>query len=132
MSIVVTGGVGFIGSHAAEASLARDLAVTAFGDLSSGQRENFAAVAGGGLSERHPFTRAMQHAEDYYCRHADLVISVLPNAIEHLAARGLTLDWYAVASNGVGAMTDRKSQVPPESHLAVLQNARAAGRFVVL
>lgn len=86
----------------------------------------------GGLSERHPFTRAMQHAEDYYCRHADLVISVLPNAIEHLAARGLTLDRYAVVSNGVGAMTDRKSQVPPESHLAVLRNARAAGRFVVL
>jgi hypothetical protein len=86
----------------------------------------------GGLSERHPFTRAMQHAEDYYCRHADLVISVLPNAIEHLAARGLTLDRYAVVSNGVGAMTDRKSQVPPESHLAVLQNARAAGRSVVL
>lgn len=44
MSIVVRGGAGFIGSHAAEASLARDLAVTAFGDLSSGQRENLAAV----------------------------------------------------------------------------------------
>jgi len=86
----------------------------------------------GGMSGRHPFIRAMQHAEDYYCQHADLVISVLPNAIEHLATRGLTPDRYAVVPNGVDVTADRESQVPPESHLTVLQNARAAGRFVVL
>lgn len=85
-----------------------------------------------GMSERHPFIRAMQHAEDYYCRHTDLVISVLPNAIEHLATRGLTPDRYAVVPNGVDAMAGRESQGPPESHLNVLQNARAAGRFVVI
>jgi nucleoside-diphosphate-sugar epimerase len=45
MSIVVTGGAGFIGSHAANALLAKGLVVTAFGDLSSGQRENLAAPA---------------------------------------------------------------------------------------
>ena len=86
----------------------------------------------GGLSEQHPFIRIMQHAEDYYCRHADLVISVLPNAIEHLAARGLTPDRYAVVPNGADVMAGRESQTPPESHLTVFQNARAAGRFVVL
>ena len=46
MSIVVTGGTGFISSYAADALLAKGLVVTAFGGLSSGQRENFAAAAG--------------------------------------------------------------------------------------
>ncbi len=86
----------------------------------------------GGLSERHPFIRIMRYAEDYYCRHADLVISVLPNAIEHLATRGLTPDRCAVVPNGVDVTAGRESQAPPESHLNVLREARAAGRFVVL
>jgi len=86
----------------------------------------------GELSERHPFIRVMQHAEDYYCQHADLVISVLPNAIEHLATRGLTSDRYVVVPNGVDSTAGLESQTPPESYLSVLQEARAAGRFVVL
>lgn len=44
-----------------------------------------------GLSQQHPFIRITQHAEDYYRRHADLVISVLPNEIERLATHGSTL-----------------------------------------
>jgi len=45
MSIVVTGGAGFIGSHAADALMAQGLVVTAFSDLSSGKGENLAAAA---------------------------------------------------------------------------------------
>jgi glycosyltransferase involved in cell wall biosynthesis len=86
----------------------------------------------GGLSGRHPFIRIMQYAEDYYCRHADLVVSVLPNAIEHLASRGLTPDRYAVVPNGVDVVPSHESQAAPESHSAVFRSARAAGRFVVL
>jgi glycosyltransferase involved in cell wall biosynthesis len=85
-----------------------------------------------GMSGRHPFIRIMQHAEDYYCRHADLVISVLPNAIEHLVTRGLTPDRYVVVPNGVDGVAGGESQAPPESHLNVLRDARAEGRLVVL
>ena len=86
----------------------------------------------GGMSAQHPFIRVMQCAEDYYCRHADLVISVLPNAIEHLVTRGLTPDRYVIVPNGVDLTAGRESEAPPESHLNVLREARAAGRFVVL
>lgn len=86
----------------------------------------------GGLSVRHPFIRIMQRAEDYYCRHADLVISVLPNAIEHLSARGLPPDRFTVVSNGVDSVGEHELQTPPERHLEVLRNARDAGRFVIL
>ena len=85
-----------------------------------------------GMSRRHPFIRVMQIAEDYYCRHADLVVSVLPNAIEHLAGHGLTPDRYAVVPNGIDVVVARETQTPPEGHLTVLQNARDAGRLVVL
>jgi len=86
----------------------------------------------GGMSPRHPFIRAMQHAEDYYCRHADLVISMLPNAIEHLASRGLTPDRYTVIPNGVDVRAGREPDALPEYHLSVLERAHAAGRSVVI
>jgi len=86
----------------------------------------------GGMSERHPFIKIMQHAEDYYCRHADLVISVLPNAIEHLATRGLALDRFVVIPNGVDVRAGREPDAPPEYHLSVLERAHAAGRSVVI
>jgi glycosyltransferase involved in cell wall biosynthesis len=84
------------------------------------------------MSDRHPFIRIMQRAEDYYCRRADLVVSVLPNAIEHLMTRGLPPDRYVVVPNGVDMTVDQELESPPEMHLNVLRGARAAGRFVVL
>jgi glycosyltransferase involved in cell wall biosynthesis len=86
----------------------------------------------GGMSTRHPFIRIMQHAEDFYCQHADLVVSVLPNAIEHLSTRGLTADRYTVIPNGIDAAAVGQSEAPPKTHLSVLQNANAARRFVVI
>ncbi len=85
----------------------------------------------GAMPRWHPFIRTMQCAEDYYCRHADLVVSVLPNAIEHLATRGLASERYAVVPNGVESAVGSESEAPPYSHLAVLKEAHAAGRFVV-
>jgi len=86
----------------------------------------------GGMSEQHPFIRIMQHAEDYYCQHADLVISVLPNAIEHLATRGLTPDRYVVVPNGADVTGGQVPPVPPDMHLGVLERAHASGRSVLI
>lgn len=44
-SVLVTGGAGFIGSHVADAYLARGWSVTVVDDLSSGRRENVPAAA---------------------------------------------------------------------------------------
>ncbi len=46
MRYLVTGGAGFIGSHIAEALLARGDAVVVVDDLSSGREENLAALSG--------------------------------------------------------------------------------------
>jgi len=46
MKVLITGGCGFIGSHLAEALLARDDAVTVVDDLSTGRFENVAHLVG--------------------------------------------------------------------------------------
>ncbi len=55
----------------------------------------------GGLSPRHPFIRLCQAAEDFACRRADAVVSMLPKVHEHLRARGLDLRKLHIVPNGV-------------------------------
>lgn len=55
----------------------------------------------GGYSTRHPFVRLTQWVEDFAYRKADLVVSALPNALEHMAGRGLSPDRFLWVSNGV-------------------------------
>jgi glycosyltransferase involved in cell wall biosynthesis len=86
----------------------------------------------GQMSRRHPFVWLLQRAEDYYCRRADLVISVLPNAIEHLSTRGLTSERYAVVPNGVDLTVSPHPDDVPAEHLSIFEKARAEGRVIVL
>lgn len=55
----------------------------------------------GGYSKRHPFILVMQMAEDYYCKHADKVISIIPLAKDYLIGRGLDGRKYFHVPNGV-------------------------------
>ncbi|HOX12346.1 MAG TPA: glycosyltransferase family 4 protein [Spirochaetia bacterium] len=55
----------------------------------------------GGYSQRHPFIRLTQWVEDFACRRADLVVSALPNALEHMSSRGLDPGRFLWVSNGV-------------------------------
>ena len=55
----------------------------------------------GGMSAQHPFIRLCQAAEDFACRHGDVVVSMLPKVQEHLRARGLDLRKLHIVPNGV-------------------------------
>jgi glycosyltransferase involved in cell wall biosynthesis len=55
----------------------------------------------GGMSKWHPFIMLMQCAEDYFCRHSDVVISILPKVREHLEKRGLAPRKLRVVQNGI-------------------------------
>lgn len=63
----------------------------------------------GGYSPRHPFIRATQRAEDRACRSATKVISILPDAIDHLKTRGLDSNRYRWIPNGV-SLTDQPGE----------------------
>ena len=50
----------------------------------------------GHMSKYHPFIWIMQRGEDYWCKNADTVISLLPEAYKHLVTRGMTMEKYIV------------------------------------
>ena len=55
----------------------------------------------GGLSPGHPMIRWMQVEEDFACRHADAVVSILPGTQGYLVGRGLKPEKWFHVSNGV-------------------------------
>lgn len=54
----------------------------------------------GGFSRWHPMIATMQWAEDYACRHADAVVSILPGTEPHLRERGLPAGKFTYVPNG--------------------------------
>jgi glycosyltransferase involved in cell wall biosynthesis len=86
-----------------------------------------------GMSARHPFIAVCQAAEDFACRRADVVVSMLPKVQDHLAAHGLDLSKLHIVPNGV--LTDEWDQAgePLAPELAqYIQRAHSEGRLVVV
>jgi len=78
----------------------------------------------------HPFIRAMQAAEDYGCRHADLVTAVPHNAEPYLQSRGLAVGRFLPIGNG--ALVDTVPPQPlPEQHAALLAHLRDSNAFIL-
>jgi glycosyltransferase involved in cell wall biosynthesis len=55
----------------------------------------------GNYSPHHPFIKMMQYAEDYYCKHSDTVVSMLPLAKDYLVGRGLDPQKFHYVPNGI-------------------------------
>lgn len=86
----------------------------------------------GGFSRHHPFIRLLQAAEDYACRHADTVVSILPKVREHLEARGMAPHKLHVIPNGADPSEWLAAPAAlPEALDALLAGLRAQGRAVV-
>jgi glycosyltransferase involved in cell wall biosynthesis len=87
----------------------------------------------GGYSPRHPYIRLLQHAEDWAYRHVDMVISLLPDARDHMVERGLDPDRFAHIPNGIPAAhfdTAPRGELPaPVADL--IDAERRRGRFLI-
>ena len=69
----------------------------------------------GNMSRWNPFIVWVQMAEDYACRNADRVISILPKTSEYLQSRGMLSKKFAHIPNGVDEQDWTKSEpLPPE------------------
>lgn len=55
----------------------------------------------GGFSSRHPYIAMLQHAENWAYRNADVVVSLLPDAQEHMVEHGLEPHNFVHIPNGV-------------------------------
>jgi glycosyltransferase involved in cell wall biosynthesis len=86
-----------------------------------------------GMPARHLFIMVCQAAENFACRRADRVISMLPRVHDHMAAHGLDLSRLHIVPNGVLAeeWTSTQAPLPPEIEQHIAQ-ARGAGRIVVV
>lgn len=72
----------------------------------------------GGYAPSHPVIRLTQAAEDFAMRRADLVVSPLPNAFEHLGSRGLQAERFLHISNGVEELAASLPSVAAEEERA--------------
>ncbi|MFD0707020.1 glycosyltransferase family 4 protein [Photorhabdus akhurstii] len=70
----------------------------------------------GGMSPKHPFIQLCQFAENSAYKHADMVVSMLPNVQEHTKAHGLDLNKLHIIPNGV-VVEDWTNQLTPLNSL---------------
>ncbi len=87
----------------------------------------------GKVSERHPFIKLLQYAEDLSYKVADEVVSVLPFAMEHMCLHGMEAEKFNYIPNGIAADENNKTnnETLPELHLETLSNLREQGYFLV-
>ena len=84
-----------------------------------------------GMPAYHPFVVVMQWGEDYFCRNADKVVSILPCAKEYLIEHGMRADKFVHVPNGINLEDWREPLELPGEHRNVLDKAKQEGRFVI-
>jgi Glycosyltransferase len=87
----------------------------------------------GGYSPHHPYIRLLQHAEDWAYRNADVVVSILPNARDYMASRGLDVRKFVHVPNGVpaAAFLSAGPGELPEPVAVRIRAERERGHFLV-
>jgi glycosyltransferase involved in cell wall biosynthesis len=86
----------------------------------------------GGYSPRHPFIMLLQAAEDFACRRADAIVSILPKVRPHLEAHGMAPHKLHLVPNGVDPAEWQCAAAPLPARLeGDLDALRRHGRFIV-
>lgn len=81
----------------------------------------------GGYSHKHPFIKLLQWIEDRAYHNADIVLSNLPNAVEHMVSRGMNRDKFTWVPNGFDL--DELQNAQPLNKEA--KSALPADKFIV-
>ncbi len=86
----------------------------------------------GGYSKWHPFIMLLQAAENFACRHADAIVSILPKVRDHLEQHGMAPHKLHIVPNGA----DPTEWLPDSPHVPGLTGVRLdalrrAGKFIV-
>lgn len=84
-----------------------------------------------GMSPKHPFVVIVQHAEDYFCKNADKVVSILPCAQDYFVEHGMKADKFLYVPNGIELTDWNNPERLPLAHAEVIEKARREGRFIL-
>lgn len=85
----------------------------------------------GGLSRWHPFIMVMQHAENYAYKNANRVVSLLPEAKEHMISHGMSPAKFVYIPNGIDVSSWQLSDSLPEEHTNLLKKLKRKDKFIV-
>lgn len=86
----------------------------------------------GGMSPNHPFILLMQWAENYAYRNADIVISMLPEAKQHMSAHGMGPGKFVYIPNGVDMEEYQPCQETiPQAHAQAIAEQKKREHFLV-
>jgi glycosyltransferase involved in cell wall biosynthesis len=86
----------------------------------------------GSISRYHPFIMLMQLAENSAYRQADRVVSLLPNAQEHMQQHGMAPDKFVWIPNGIDTSESKHTEADiPEIHQIAFDRVKKLGYFTV-
>ncbi len=85
-----------------------------------------------GMSPRHPFVQIVQRAENFFCRNADKVVSILPCAKEYFMEHGMDGDKFVYIPNGINIQDWENPEKLPDKHSEAIQIAKEEGRFILV
>lgn len=85
----------------------------------------------GGMSPHHPFIMVMQAGENYCYRHSDYVVSLLPNAQEHMVEHGMKPEKFICIPNGIVRADWEKPMADPPVYYDKLRQYHDEGYFLV-
>jgi glycosyltransferase involved in cell wall biosynthesis len=85
----------------------------------------------GGFSKYHPFIMTMQKAENDSYKWVDAVVSLLPNAEEHMLAHGLAKNKFYYIPNGIVVDDWKRASELLDAHLNLLTELKAKGKFII-
>ena len=85
----------------------------------------------GGYSRWHPFILIMQYAENYAYKHSDKVVSMLPNALEHMKNHGLKEEKFFYVPNGIVADEWNINESIPENIKKLIEQERKKGHKII-
>jgi glycosyltransferase involved in cell wall biosynthesis len=84
------------------------------------------------ISAWNPLAIVSQHAENYACRHADHIVSLLPKADAHFVEHGMAPHKFAWVPNGIDVEEWNAADVPlPAEHTQAVAGLRARGLFLI-
>lgn len=85
----------------------------------------------GGMSPHHPYIMMMQAAENYCYKNSDYVVSLLPNAKEHMVEHGLKPEKYICIPNGIVRADWEKPMANPPVYCDLLKQFHDEGYFLI-
>lgn len=84
-----------------------------------------------GMPKWHPFVVVMQIGENYFCRNADKVVSILPCAKEYLMNHGMAPERFIHIPNGINLADWESSEDISDNIKNIINKARAEERFII-